>query len=65
MALTANWCYSLMSARIVRGKAGALVEFVVKIAASLAGGYVQVERMQGDTFLELKLSDNNLILKAN
>lgn len=37
---------------IIRGKAGAPVEFGAKIAASLVGGYAWIERMQWDTFNE-------------
>ncbi|MET3212075.1 UNVERIFIED_CONTAM: hypothetical protein ABIC26_005077, partial [Paenibacillus sp. PvR008] len=37
---------------IVRGKAGAGVEFGAKIAASLVDGYVWIESMQWDSFNE-------------
>lgn len=37
---------------IVRGKAGARVEFGAKIAASLVDGYVWIESMQWDSFNE-------------
>ena len=39
---------------IVRGKAGAQVEFGAKIAASLIDGYVRIENMQWDNFNEAK-----------
>jgi len=39
---------------IVRGKAGAQVEFGAKIAASLIDGYVHIENMQWDNFNEAK-----------
>ena len=39
---------------IVRGKAGAQVEFGAKIAASLVDGYTLIESMQWDNFNEAK-----------
>lgn len=39
---------------IVRGKAGAQVEFGAKIAASMVDGYAHIERMQWDNFNEAK-----------